>query len=101
MQDNIIEILTLDYEDQVNDYLVRGWVLLGFVPQDEESGWKDRDRKCVKFILGKQRQYPCGAESFGHTAPKKYDHETGKWYCASCKEEKEKSDKDNYDEVAF
>ncbi|KKM68899.1 hypothetical protein LCGC14_1456230 [marine sediment metagenome] len=91
MQDNITEILTLDYEDQVNDYLARGWVLLGLVPQDEESEWKTRDRKCVKYILGKPRQYPCGAESFGHTAPKQYDHETGKWYCVDCKETEDQS----------
>jgi len=103
MNDNITEIKTLDYEDQVNSHLSLGWILLGFVPVTPVGNLEQQHGKHQKYILGKPRQYPCGAKSFGHTEPKQYSHETGKWYCPACKEEEleRKAKGEKYDNVPF
>lgn len=103
MQDDIMKIKTLNYEDQVNDYLSLGWLLLGFMPVTPVDSLEEQHGKHQKYIMGLPRQYPCGAESFGHTAPKQYDHETGEWYCVNCKEDelKRKAELDKYKDVPF
>ena len=101
--DNIIKIMTVDYEDQVNNYLEMGWLLLGFVPVTPISDLEQKHGKHQKFIIGYPRQFPCGAASFGHIVPKKYNHEAGEWYCPVCKEEKlfAKAEAEKYDDVPF
>lgn len=102
MYTNITEIMEVEMSD-VNDRLKLGWVILHFSNQADAGYPFDGDQRAwTMCVMGLTRQYPCGAASFGHTEPKQYDHDTGKWYCVSCKEGelKRKADRE-YDDIPF
>lgn len=80
----------------VNERLSNGEILLGVGVEGNLQDGVD-----IMFTFGELRSQFCGALSFGHTAPKSYDHEKGKWYCSDCKKEEEQRKLNPVDDLPF